>query len=537
MKIYTYIYIALLSTVLSCSKQSDNASNVFYYNESNGITSLDPAFARDLEIMWATNQLFDGLVEFNSDMELVPVIAKSWSISEDGKTYTFILNNNVSFHHSDVFGKDSTRVVTAQDFVYSFNRIVDPKIASPGAWIFSQVDFENENGFSAPNDTTFVIHLSNPFQPFLGMLSMQYCNVVPKEAVEKYGQDFRSHPVGTGPFQFAFWYENIALVFHKNNFYFQKDENGNQLPYLDAIKIDFVKEMSVEFQGLLLDKYDFISGIHPSFKDEILTSNGELDSAFSDHIAFYKTPFIKTDYIGFYSDSTSQERTAKSSILRKAIELAIDKKEMVRYLRNNTVVAANQGFIPPSLLATDEEINTYNPDRAKALFKEVGISADGAPFKIVMSTTSDYTDLIEYIQHSLQKFNLDVEVEVMQGSTFRDATAKGQLPIFRKSWLADYPDPENFFSLFLSKNFCPVGPNYTHYSNEKFDSLYFAAIQLSNDSARTVLYQQMNKLIAEDSPVIPIYYDQVSHFVNKKVQNWEINPINLIDLKKVKKLN
>ncbi|MEZ4799650.1 MAG: ABC transporter substrate-binding protein [Flavobacteriales bacterium] len=537
MKIYTYLYLAVIAVVISCSKQGDNQSNVFYYNESNGITSLDPAFARDLEIMWATNQLFDGLVEFNAEMELVPVIAKSWTISEDGKKYSFIINNEVTFHHSEVFGPDSTRKVTAQDFVYSFNRIVDPKVASPGAWIFSQVDFQNENGFSAPNDSTFVIHLTQPFQPFLGMLSMQYCNVVPKEAIEKYGQDFRAHPIGTGPFQFAFWYENIALVFHKNNFYFQKDENGTPLPYLDAIKIDFVKEMSVEFQGLLLNKYDFISGIHPSFKDEILTSNGELDSTFSKSITFFKTPFIKTDYIGFYIDSASEEKTAKSSALRKAIELAIDKKEMVRYLRNNTVVPANQGFIPPSLLTSQQEVNAYNLEMAKSLFEEAGVKANGQPLKIVMATTSDYTDLIEYIQHSLQKFNLDVEVQVMQGSTFRDATAKGQLPIFRKSWLADYPDPENFFSLFTSKNFCPAGPNYTHYFNTRFDSLYNEAIQIVNDSARTAVYQEMNSIIANDSPVIPIYYDQVSHFVSNRVQNWEINPINLIDLKKVKKLN
>ncbi|MFZ4784301.1 MAG: ABC transporter substrate-binding protein [Flavobacteriales bacterium] len=534
-------FAALLFTLLllsGCSRSDSDESNVFRYNESNGITSLDPAFARDLEIMWATNQLFDGLIEMDDSLHIQPCIAHSWTISQDGLQYTFHLRSDVRFHPSPLFADSTHRFVTADDFVYSFNRILDPQVASPGAWIFASVD--SVAPFTAVNDSTLLIKLQKPFQPFLGMLSMQYCSVVPHEVVEHYGQDFRSHPIGTGPFQFAFWYENIALVFHKNKNFWQRDEAGNALPYLDAIKIDFVKDMSVEYQGLLMDRYDFMSGIHPAFKDELLTKSGELNAAYASNIAMHKMPFIKTDYLGIMIDP-ALEISKNSPLLdvriRKAIELAIDKNEMVKYLRNNTVVAANAGFVPPALIGATNNISAYDPEKARQLLAEAGFPDGKNLPELTISTTSDYADLIEYMQHQLAKVGIRIKVQVMQGGTFREASSKGQLQIFRKSWLADYPDAENFLSIFTSKNFCPSGPNYAHYSNPEFDVLYNKAVATTSDSLRSRYYIGMNNLIGRDVPVIPLYYDQVSHFVSNRVQNWSINPINLIDLKKVRKLN
>ncbi len=539
-----HIFIIIIAAVISfhtgCRNESTENSNVFFYNENNGITSLDPAFARDLEIMWATNQLYDGLVEITSELEIVPCIAHSWKLSEDLTTYTFFLRNDVYFHDSEVFPNGKGRKVTAQDFVFSFNRILDPKVASPGAWIFAKTKKNIESPFTAVNDTTLVIQLEKPFPPFLSILSMQYCNVVPHEAIDKYGVDFRSNPVGTGPFKFAFWYENNALVFHRNPNFWQSDEAGKKLPYLDAIKIDFIKDPAVEYQGLLAGSYDFISGIHPSYKDELLNSDGELSEIFKSKITFYKVPFIKTDYIGFMIDPNAE--VSKNSPLlhrelRKAIELAINKKEMVKFLRNNTVVPASQGFVPPTLLSkTTNAFNDYNPVRAKAILDSLGYkNGQGLP-EITITTTGDYTDLIEYIQFNLDKIGIKVKVEVMQGSTFREASAKGKLAAFRKSWLADYPDAENFFNLFLKENFCPIGPNYMHYHNETFENLYSKSLEVTDDSTKQELYLKMNTLISESASVIPLYYDQVSHFVSPRIKNWEINSINMIDLKKVKKV-
>ncbi len=529
----------LLFSACSNIRKNEN-ENVFCYNENNGITSLDPAFSRDLEIMWATNQLFDGLVEMDSNLNIIPCIAKHWEISEDGLRYKFILRDNVFFHPSPLFSDTSGRKVIASDFVYSFNRILSPKVASPGKWIFSNVNTELGNGFEAPDDTTFIIHLKEPFQPFLGMLSMQYCSVVPQEVVEHYGQDFREHPVGTGPFKFAFWYENVALVFHRSEKFWQRDEYGVQLPYLDAVKIDFVKDMSVEFQGLLQGKYDFMSGIHTSFKDELLDADGNLVDAYKSQLHFQKTPFIKTDYLGIMMDSTmeiSKNSPLMNVKVRQAISYAINKNEMVKYLRNNTVISANAGFVPPSLLKNENSSTyyNYNPSLASKLLDEAGYKDRKKLGTITISTTSDYADLMEYIQHEWEKIGVHTNVNVLQGPALREQSANGQLAVFRKSWLADYPDAENFLAVFYSPNFCPSGPNYTHFSDKQFDELYRQSRRENNDSLRMNIYNKLDSLLMSKAPVIPLYYDQVSHFVRNNIEGLQTNPVNMLDLKTVKK--
>ena len=144
-------------------------------------------------------------------------LAKSWIISKDGLEYKFLIKNKVFFHKSKTFEKDSTRTVNAKDFEYSFNRLKDPYLASPGSWAL-----KNVNSFKAENDSVFVIKLKKPFAAFLGLLSMKYFSVVPFEAVNYYGDRFGKNPIGTGPFKFKRWEENIKLVLRKNNLYFEK---------------------------------------------------------------------------------------------------------------------------------------------------------------------------------------------------------------------------------------------------------------------------------------------------------------------------
>lgn len=533
----------LLFTACGSSSRRGSTHNVFCYNESNGITSLDPAFSRDLEIMWATNQLFDGLVEMDSNLNVVPCIAKNWLISDDGLRYEFHLRDSVYFHPSPLFDEPDNRKVVAQDFVYSFSRILSPRVASPGKWIFSNVDTERNGGFEAIDDTTLVIYLKEPFQPFLAMLSMQYCSVVPHEVVDYYGADFRSHPIGTGPFKFAFWYEDVALVFHRHERFWQRDENGVQLPYLDAVKIDFVKDMSVEFQGLLQGTYDFMSGIHASFKDELLDMDGNLVDAYKEQLHFQKSPFIKTDYLGIMMDSTmeiSKNSPLMNLKVRQAISYAINKNEMVKYLRNNTVITANAGFVPPSLLKHEDDEVTYypyNPRLASQLLDEAGYKDRKKLGTITISTTSDYADLMEYIQHEWEKIGIKTRVNVLQGPALREQSANGQLAVFRKSWLADYPDAENFLAVFYTPNFCPTGPNYTHFSEPEYDRLYRLARKENNDSLRIELYRSLDSLLMSKAPVIPLYYDQVSHFVRNNIQGLQTNPVNMLDLKTVKKIS
>ena len=179
-----FIYFCLLSLLfISCSPKNNNeGKTVFKYNESAGITSLDPAFAKDQANIWACNQIFNSIVQLDSNLHIIPCLAKSWTISEDGKTYQFVLRDDVFFHNTDFFSfQGGKRKMTSKDVAYSFNRIVDKQVASPGAWIFNTVE-SDKNGkyaFHIINDTIFEIHLKENFPPFLGLLCMQYCSVVP----------------------------------------------------------------------------------------------------------------------------------------------------------------------------------------------------------------------------------------------------------------------------------------------------------------------------------------------------------------------
>ena len=255
----------IISLLISCSKRDSkfDDSQVFRYNQHANLTTLDPAFAKDLRTIWATTQLFNGLVQLDDSLHVQPAIAKKWSISEDGKSYEFTLRKDVKFHKHSLFGKDSTRNVIAKDFEYSFHRLIDPKVASPGKWVLDYVD-----EFHAKNDSTFVIQLKSPFPPFISLLSMQYCSVVPKEAVDFFGSDFRANPIGTGPFQFKLWVENIKLIFRKNPLYFEKDEEGNQLPYLEAVSTTFLPDKQSEFLQFIQGNSDFLNSIDNSYKEQ-----------------------------------------------------------------------------------------------------------------------------------------------------------------------------------------------------------------------------------------------------------------------------
>lgn len=529
-----FLLLAFAWTWIGCAHK-DNLNNVFVYNESNGISTLDPAYARDLEIMWATNQLFDGLVELDDSLHIVPALCKSYSISEDQLRYTFTIRTDVYFHDSPCFSNGKGRLCNAHDFKFSFERILDPNTASPGKWIFDQV---SQDGIQVLNDTTLEIRLKKPFAPFLGLLTTQYANVVPQEAIAFYGKDFARHPVGTGPFQFAFWYEDVALVFHKNQQYYLFDEQGMRLPYLDAIKIEFVKDMTAEYLGLMQGRYDFMSGVTTAFKDELLDANGNLLPAPQSQIQLQKTPFIKTDYLGIVCDPMLQKNLALlNPKVRQALHLAIDKKKMVKYLRNNTVIAAENGFCSPAVGNGINSVTRYSfqLEKAKQLLANAGYpNAVGIP-KIELATTSDYADLMEFIQHEWQKLGINCEVTVVQKGTFSESTSKCQISIFRKSWLADHTHPENFYALFSTNYFTPNGPNYTHFSSIKYDSLYTELSQKNQPQELEHISNQLEEIIANETPVIPLYYDQVMHFVSKKISQFPTNSVNMLDLRRVRK--
>jgi peptide/nickel transport system substrate-binding protein len=474
-------------------------------------------------------------VETNEQLEMIPSLARSWTISADRLTIDFLLRNDVVFHDHTAFPSGKGRKMVAADVVYSFRRLMDPKTASPGSWIFNN-RVDPATGFVAVNDSVFRLRLLRPFVQVLGVLSNVYCSVVPKEVVEQYGTEFRRNPCGTGPFRFFVWEEGQSLILKKNETYFERDEQGNRLPYLDGIKVSFLDSKATEFLEFRQQRFDFINDIDPSFKDELLTKQGTLRKEWEGKVVLNKHSYLNIEYFGILVDSLNplvQASPLRSKLIRQAINYAIDRRKLMLYLRNSIGTPAESGFVPPGLPSFDSAVvkgYSYQPEKAKALLKEAGWPWADQPV-IKLLTIPIYADLGSYIVRQLEDIGLKVQVEAVQKSLLLTQTSKQQALFFRASWIADYPDAENYLSVFYSKN--PSPPNYTRFNNAIFDRLYEQSVMEPDDSIRYSLYQKMDQLVMNEAPVVPLWYDMVIHLVQPYVQNFHPTSLNVLELRKV----
>ncbi len=533
---YIVVLVFIIVGLPGCGARKAHNKKVFAYNEVTGVATLDPAFAKNQSIMWVVHQLYNTLVEVDTGLNIVPSLAHSWQVSDDRLTYTFHLRNNVYFHDNPVFPSGKGRRLVANDVVYSLKRIVDKQTASSGAWIFNN-RVDSANGFTAVDDSTFVLKLVRPFHPIMGILTMQYCSIVPHEAVEKFGKDFRSHPCGSGPFQFHDWEEGQAMILHRNPNYWETDENGRKLPYLDAVKISFLDNKATEFLSFQQGELSFVNDIDPSFKDEVLTKRGTLRESWHNKIVLNKHAYLNTEYLGILVDEQNpllNGSPMKIRKLRQAINYAINRQKLAMYMRNSIGTAAQAGFVPSGLPSMNAEMVNgyeYNPAKARQLLEEAGYkNGRGLPV-IKLLTIPIYADIGSFVARQVEEVGIKIQVEVVQKSVLLEQTAKSQALFFRGSWIADYPDAENYMAMFYSKN--PAPPNYTRYKNPDFDELYEKALIELNDSSRYAMYRAMDQMVINDAPVVPLWYDMAIHLVNRNVKNFWPNGLNLLELRQV----
>ncbi len=534
---FAAFWIAL--SAQGCKNENPNADKtIFKLNLSAPVTSLDPAFASDQPNTWSVNQLYNGLVQLDRDLNVIPCIASGWEIANDRIHYTFHLRTDVYFHDDACFSGGKGRKVTAQDIAYSFHRLIDPATAARGNWVFQGI-VDSILPFFALNDSTLQITLQKPFAPFLQRLSIQYCSVVPKEAIEKYGKDFRSHPVGTGPFQFIKWEEGELLILHRNGNYFERDENGNQLPYLDAVNIQFITNKSTEFLKFLNNDLDFVSDIDASMKNTILTQDGNLQEKYANQFKLLKSPYLNTEYLSILMDSTAavmQQNPLLYKHVRQAVNFGFNRNEMLLFLRNNRGIAATGGIVPPSLLPDSLNQNygyAFDPDSALKLLSEAGFENGVGLPEIILHTTEQYQDMAVYIKDKLEDIGIAIKIETIDPRILREMRLNETTSFFRSSWIADYADAENYLTLFYGKS--PAPPNYTRYHNAQYDSLYEIAIAETNADKRDTYYYKMDSIMIQDAPIVPLFYDEIYRFVQNNISGLEPNALNMLDLKKVEK--
>jgi len=543
------ILIILTFTFFSCGKKTSSDKKIFNLNISQGIETLEPVMSNSAYSIWGVQQIMEGLVEFDKDKNIVPCIAKSWAISEDGITYTFSLRNEVMFQDDECFKSSGGkgRKVTASDFKYCLERVNNPKSKTRGMWVyrdkikgakeFSEGKTNEITGIKAANDTTLTIELNNAFSPFLSLLTMTYGFVYPKEAVEYYGESFGNHPVGTGPFKFNHWSIDKELVLDKNPVYWKKDSKGAPLPYLDGVKITFTQSSETEFLDFQNGKYDFHQPSSETF-DVITDESGKLKDADTKNFSLVKQPWLQTVFLGMMQSPDlpggKSGPFAGNKKLREALNYAIDKDKIVKFVLKNRGKSAVNGPIPPGMPGFNPDIKgyAYDKNKAKELLKEAGYP-EGKILKLslVCGNEEIQRSVAIAIQEQLKSVGVDMQIEQLLQATLISKQENGEFPFWRASWGADYFDPENFMALFYSKNITPKGPNRVGYSNPIVDELYEKSLKVTDNNERMKIYYEMQKIVIEDAAWLPLYYNEQIYLLNKNIEGFYIDGLNIINLK------
>ncbi len=552
--LWTTIAIFFSLSVSSCSglfsdKKSIKGKKVFRYNQTGGLTSLDPAFSRNRANIWAVSQIYNGLITLNENLDAVPELAKEFDVSEDGLVYTFNLRTDVRFHDNPCFKETNGRGrnIVAQDFVYSFKRILEDKVGSTGKWVFEDKVLLGADGkspsdtcFVAVNDSTFRINLKTKSPVFLQILAMPYAFVVPKEAVDEYGKEFEQNPVGTGPFTFVKWDRNQTLNLAKNANYWKEDKaTGKKLPFLDAIQVSFVDNADLAFLSFQEGELEFLTSISAASKDQILDKNGKIKDAFQGKFQIDRVDYLNTEYVGFLLEGTDEKKNPLlNKKVRQALSYAVNREELISFLRNGLGVAGNYGFVPHALPSFDTTMVTgygFNLRKAQELLKEAGYPNGQGLGPITLNSYSSDKEIAEKLQNDWEKLGIKVSIEQNQFSAHQQMVDNGKVSFFRGSWLGDYPDGENFLRLFYGKkeNFAPNGPNKTHFNNEAYNKLFETAHEQTNLFDRYKTYQRMDSLLMSDAPAIVLYYDEVVQLKQNYVTGLKANIMNTLILESV----
>lgn len=502
-------------------------------NETADARSLDPVRTGETSAHHIGMQIYDSVLQFDNDMNLDPCLAESYELSEDGKIYTLQVRKGVHFHDDPCFPNGKGRELTAHDLKYSLSRNLDPTTQSTGAFLFEGIvegaqaymrgEAEEVTGFQVVDDFTFQIRLTKPFSPFPYRLAMSYCFICPKEAVEHYGEDFFQNPVGTGPFRFVHWKPGQDLLMVRNTKYWKKDRDGVQLPYLDGVRFTFLNDFKTELLSLDLGELDMITTIHEDLWSRVFDKESNLKPNYQ-HYQLQAKSLLDVHYFGFNMEKPPFKG---NKALRQAINYAVNREAIIEYVLQGRGTRA-KGIVPigmPGYKPTVEGYK-YNPEKASQLLREAGYpNGEGLPVITLDLNSGGTTNeaIAEAIQNQLDQVGIKVRLNIVEWVQHLENIDNGASEFFRLGWIADYPDPENFLSLFWSKNIPPIGPNYTRYRNEEFDRLFEKALTIADQEERFAIYQQIEKMAVEDASMLFLYYRKRHRLLQPFVKNLELN--------------
>lgn len=556
------LFVLLAVVLVACGGNDDPSGDLrpanggkyyggaFRNNESGELNSLDPVRINDATSSHIAEQIYDNLMSFSGDLELEPDLAERFEVSDDGLTYTYHLRRGAMFHDNPCFPGGKGRELTAEDVKYSFTRVCDSRTQTKGyAYFQGKVRGADEyfaatqavagtdnppavdgvSGFEVVDPYTFRIHLTRPFAPFQNYVALSACFIHPREAVEHYKDDFFKNPVGTGPFVFVSWTPDRELTLKRNPNYWQKDDQGNQLPFLDEVRFSFIKDdktQLLEFKnGNLEESYRIPNEFFADIVDENKNPKGEYANFRLLHL-----PAMGSQFYGMVVTAPPFD----DARVRRAISYAVDRDRIIRYvLKGQAAGPAVHGLVPPALPGyPTEQVNGYsfNREKARALLAEAGYpNGQGFP-EITLQFNAGggrNTQVAEAIQAMLaENLNIRLNLQQMEWARHIDEIDAGRAPFYRLGWIADYPDPETFLNLLYGKivpdsGISPI--NSTRFRNADFDRLFEAAISTQDKARRMELYRQAEQIAMDEAPMLMIYYDEDYRFLQPYVMDYRNN--------------
>lgn len=491
--------LALAAPAMAQDIKQGGTMTVTYKDD---VTTLDPAIGYDWQNWSMIKSLFDGLMDYKpGTTELVPDLAESFEVSADGLTYTFKLRHGVKFHNG--------RELKAADVKYSLDRVVQPETQSPGAGFFDSIQgFEDVStgkakelsGITTPDDYTVVFRLTRPDAPFLHKMALNFSHVVPKEEVEKYGADFGKHPVGTGAFKMTEWTLGQRIVFERNPDYFHKG-----LPHLDKIVFEVGQEPVVALLRLQRGEVDIAGdGIPPAKFLEVTQ-----DPAYKDLII--QGSQLHTGYITM----NVKAKPFDDVRVRQAVNMAINKDRIIRII-NGRAKPANQP-LPPSMpgYAADYKGYAYDVEGAKKLMAEAG-QGSGFTTDLYVANTDPQPRIAQAIQQDLAQIGIKAEIKALaQANVIAAGGDEKQSTMIWSggmAWIADFPDPSNFYGPILGcGGAVPGGWNWSWYCNEDLDKRAAEADSIADPAKaaeREAKWRDIFLDVMKDAPWAPVFNEQ-----------------------------
>lgn len=524
-------------------------------NETEALRGFFPLQLTQASAHRIAAQIYQGLVKLDpNDLQVRPCLAESWEVDPTTTIWTFHLRKGVHFHDDPAFPDGEGRELTAEDVVNCFAAVCTGGDQNQMFWLFQdRVLGANEHHAATPDgkplaegvkglqvvdEHTVRITLSHPVPNFLQLIAHQGCWIWPHELVEAYAGDLLRHAIGTGPFRLKAVRLGEAMVLERDPDYWERDDHGDPLPFLDGVRVTFVGDKEKELDAFLKGR---LSCMLDMPVDQLRALRELADKDGESGFDLRSVPALSSQFFGF----DLRVPPFNDLRVRRAFSLAIDRDVLVDSVLAGMAVSARHGIVPPGLRGYPYEAVTptgFLPDSARALLASAGYPGGAGFPNVALQVNSDgfgYVEVAEAVQLMLERvLHVRVSVSMLPADQHYQAVDYGHALFWRQGWIADYPDPENFLALLYGRNAVldtsqSSYMNTSRYVDPQYDSYYALAQRTTDEMKRAQLLAQAEKKAMDDAVVIPLYHELHMPLVRSYVRDLPVNAMGYRDLSAV----